>query len=84
MVDEIRIENDSFEAWRIDQGITADSLDQRLQSNVLADYNAWCEREYETPLSSRRFYSRVKSEWPVKTYTKRGDHGKPAKFYEVP
>ena len=84
VVDEIRIENDSFEAWRIDQGITADSLDQRRQSDVLAEYRDWCEREHEDPLSSRRFYSRVKSEWQVKTNTKRGDHGKPAKFYEVP
>ena len=83
VVADIRLENDTFEAWRLDEGITADFLDQRSQSDVLADYRAWCEQERVAPLSSRRFYARVKREWAVKTATKR-ENGRPKKFYEVP
>ena len=83
VVADIRLENDTFEAWRLDEGITADFLDQRSQSDVLADYHAWCEQERVTPLSSRRFYARVKREWAVKTATKR-ENGRPRKIYEVP
>lgn len=83
VVADIRLENDTFEAWRLDEGITADFLNQRSQSDVLADYHAWCEQERVTPLSSRRFYARVKREWAVKTATKR-ENGRPRKIYEVP
>lgn len=83
VVEDIRLENDSFEAWRIDGCITADFLDQQRQSDVLSNYCEWCEQEHMNPLSSRRFYGRVKREWAVKTSTKRDVHGLPAKFYEI-
>lgn len=82
VVDEVRTENDSFEAWRIDEEITGDFIDGKRQSEVLANYLNWCERERETPLSNRKFYDRVKREWRPDTAVKK-IAGKSTKVYRI-
>lgn len=83
VVDEVRTENDSFEAWRIDEGITSDFIDGKPQSEVLADYRNWCEYERENPLSNRKFYDRVKREWRPDTAVKKLA-GKSTRVYRIP
>lgn len=66
MKQEIRVESDSFEAWRQDEEITSNTLDGLPQSVVLGMYMDWCEREHVTPMSRIAFYKRVNSEWSLR------------------
>lgn len=82
VVEDIRLDNDSFEAWREDKGITSNSINQQRPSDVLADYRGWCDVEHMEPLSRSGFYRRVRREWSIRTTTTRVN-GRPTKVYEI-
>jgi hypothetical protein len=87
MRQEIRVESDSFEAWRQDEDITSNTLDGLPQSVVLGMYMDWCEREHVTPMSRIAFYKRVNSEWSLRRtsewVTREGGTRTKCKVYKV-